>query len=376
MSVSWEHAYGACGPAATEVLRAVATLNLPVVSSPAVGAAAGLHPAETAASLADLARDGWAVPGSALTMVEPARNWLATNSDSLVEPSQAVSIVRRFTEFHLAAVDRERHDAAEVGAWLEQHRAEILAAVQACDRDPLRSVGTRLAYAVWRSAALVRDPRWWQELASAGEALAIADRDPAMLADLLHHSAATFAEHGDRPRAEEQWVRALAIIRRSPSDPSDHRGVAVLTGLSALYKQWGRLSKALDLNLDLVDLRREAGDAVGAAEALDAVAVTMHAAGRLSSAIDYFAQADEAMSANEAADVPAVHARILVRWGRALWEQGHHGAAKRPWSRALAMLVDVDEAAADRVRALLATAPNDQLPSYCDEPGVSNTSSS
>lgn len=118
----------------------------------------------------------------------------------------------------------------------------------------------------------------------------------------------------------------------------------------------------------MVDLQRAAGDAVGAAEALTELAATMRAAGRLSSAIDYFTQADEAMSpiteaAGTSPDVVAVHAQILVSWGQALWDQGHHGAARRRWSRALAMVIDVDDVAADHVRALLATAPEDQLPS-------------
>lgn len=401
VSVSWEHAYGACEPAAAELLRAVSALDLAVVSSPAVGVAAELTPDETATSLTELTRTGWvrAIEGDGHhAVVEQARGWLARNAAGLVEAARGSGIIRRFTDFHAAAVDLDRHDPAEAGAWLAEHRAEVLAAVRACDREGLRRHGTRLASAVWPSAGLVRDPPWWHELAGAGAALAIADRDPEMLADLLHRSAATYAGHGDRLRAEAHWVRALAIIRRdlSGADQSRDRdrGVAVLTGLGALYRGWGRLSKALDADLGIVDLQRAAGDALGTAAALTRVAATMRAAGRLSSATDYLAQADEAMTPiTEAADCApqllTAHARILVWWGRALWEQGHHGAARRPWSRALAMVIDVDDEAADHVRALLATAPEEPLPGgfpnaasddgsalFHDEGGVSNTSSS
>ncbi|MFL6118840.1 hypothetical protein [Actinophytocola sp.] len=233
--------------------------------------------------------------------------------------------------------------------WLVGHHAEVLAAVLSCDRDGSRGNGTRLASAVWPAAGQVRDPRWWQELAEAGEALAIADRDPAALVDLLHGCAMTFAAHGDRLRAEERWVRALAVARR---DGLTDRAQAVLSALGALYRGWGRLSKALDAYLGLVDLRQAAGDPAGTADALVEVGATMHAAGRPRSAEEYFDRADDLLAGG---DAPATHARVLVWCGRTRWEQGQHGAARRRWSRALAMLVDVDEEAANRVRELLAT---------------------
>lgn len=255
----------------------------------------------------------------------------------------------------LELLDAVNLQAAQVGAWLAEHRTEVLAAIRACDRDGSRAAGTQLAAAVWPAAGLVQDPRWWEELAEAGEALAIADRDPKKLVALLHSGATTFAAHGDRLLAEERWVRALAVTRR---DGLGDQGQAVLSALGALYRDWGRLGKALDAYLALVDLRRDAGDTTGTADALAEVGTTMHAAGRLRSAQDYFDRADEELSE----DTSPVHARILEWCGRTRWEQGQHGAARRRWSRALAMLVDVDDAGADRLRALLATEPEDRLP--------------
>jgi tetratricopeptide (TPR) repeat protein len=274
------------------------------------------------------------------------------------------------------AVSLERHGMARVGAWLAEHRAEVLAAVRACDRDGSRESGMRLAAAVWPAAGLVDDPRWWAELAEAGEGLAIEARDPAALVGLLHGGAATFAEHGDRLRAEERWVRALAILRRDGMRDLD-RGDAVLSALGALYRDWGRLSKAMDAYLELVELRRDLGRPAATADALAEVGATMYAAGRLVSAADYFDRADETLTEAEPAGPAAVaaHARILVWCGRTRWERGEHGAARRWWSRALAMLVDVDEAAADRVRALLAAGP-EGCPEFSYWAGRSNTSSS
>jgi tetratricopeptide (TPR) repeat protein len=261
----------------------------------------------------------------------------------------------------------ERYEPARVGVWLAEHRAEVLAAALACDRDGSRGTGTRLVAAVWPVARLVPDPRWWEDLAEAGEALAIADRDPATLVDLLHGGASTFAASGDRLRAEERWVRALAIVRR---DGDQDRGQVVLSALGALYRDWGRLSKALDAYLSLVDLRREAGDPAGTADALAEVGTTMHAAGRLRSAADYFDRADDVLGQVAEPATVTAHAHILVWSGRTRWEQGQHSAARGRWSRALAMLVDVDEDAASRVRALLATEPAAELPYWA------NTSSS
>jgi tetratricopeptide (TPR) repeat protein len=239
-------------------------------------------------------------------------------------------------------------------AWLADHRGEVLAAVLACDRDGERAMGTRLCAVTWPAAGQLDDPRWWSDLAEAGEALAIADRDSATLVDLLDSCAATFAEHGDRLRAEERWVRALAIARR---DGRHDRSRTVLTALASLYRDWGRLSKALDAYLGLVDLHGD--DPAGTADALAEVGLTMHAAGRLAAAMDYFDRADEAMAQVADAD-PSAHARILVWCGRTRWEQSQHGAARRRWSRALAMLVDVDEDAANRVRRLLAADADEQ----------------
>jgi tetratricopeptide (TPR) repeat protein len=348
--VSWEQSYDACGAAAAAVLRALAVLDLATVTSPAVAAAAGLTPAESSAALADLEQDGWLTPGHALNA--RARTWLTRELTARVEPEP---IIRAFAEAHTAS-------AAD--GWVAAHHGEILAALRACDRPGCRRVGVGLALAVWPAA----EPPWWAELAGLGEALAIAERDPQLLADLLHRSATRFAGRGERVRAEEQWVRALAIVRRAAKAD---RAEAILAGMSTLYRDWGRLGKALDADLGLVDLRREAGDPVGIAEALATVADTMRLAGRIRSAADYLAQADAVITG---AGDPLPHARIVAAWGRALWELGEPGPARRQWSRALAMLIDVDDEAADAVRALLATEPEEPLPN--DYPGVPNTSSS
>jgi tetratricopeptide (TPR) repeat protein len=262
------------------------------------------------------------------------------------EPARVADLVRRLSE-------------EPDPAWLAEHHKEVLGLILACDRDGLRELGARLAHVVWPVAGSVADPDWWRELAGAGEALAIAGRDPGMLVDLLDRSARVFAAHGDRVGAEAQWVRALAITRRPPGGELRERGAAILGELGGLYREWGRLGKALDAYLGLVDLRRAAGAARETAEALATVAATMYAAGRPESAAGYFAEATRAMP--EDTEDP-LYARILVWWGRVLWEQGERGPARRRWSQALARVVDVDEDLAEHVRALLATEAGAALP--------------
>ncbi|WP_143219160.1 tetratricopeptide repeat protein [Actinokineospora bangkokensis] len=270
----------------------------------------------------------------------------------------------------LEAVDLDRRGAAAVGAWLAGHRADLVAGVRACDRDGVRRAGLRLAGAAWAAAGLVPEPRWWAELAEAGEALAIAERDPEALVGLLDAAAAVFADHGDRVRAEERWVRALSVARRAGSPGQDR----LLVALAGLYRGWGRLGKALDAQWALVELRAAAGDALGSALARAEVGATMHAAGRTASAVEHLERAQEAAALAGAG--PVEHARLLVWCGWARWAQGGPGAAKRCWSRALALLVDVDEDAAQRVRDLLAHGPGDGATAPYLSTGASSSDSS
>jgi hypothetical protein len=83
--------------------------------------------------------------------------------------------------------------------------------------------------------------------------------------------------------------------------------------------------------------------------------------GRVDSAIDYATRAQDAVEALP--DAPArQRAEVAVLLGRALWASGAESVARRRFSHALALLVDVDDAAADRVRALLGAPTGTRLP--------------
>ncbi len=198
-----------------------------------------------------------------------------------------------------------------------------------------------------------------------------------MLADLLVRSAQVFANSDDRKAAERQWVRALAVAGQMADR---ERYADLLLVLGDFYRDWGRLHKALDVLEELVaECERTACSPTALATALAEVGMTMLDARRPISAAAYLSRADDVLTSATAPavtsavasagehgehdgqkdrgdDVTRLHASILVDLGRAHEEQESFGAASRIYSRALTLLVDVDDDAADRVRTLLASA--------------------
>jgi tetratricopeptide (TPR) repeat protein len=207
-------------------------------------------------------------------------------------------------------------------------------------------------------AALRDDETWTADLARHGEEAAIQGRDPHTLGTVLEHSADWARQHGDHRKAEAQWVRALAIWDRLP----EHEPVArVLGALVDLYRAWGRFHRALDAGFDLVSQTQRVGDERSAALALHEVGVTMLAAHRPDSAVDYLNQADLAMG-RLAEPVTADRAHTLVALGRAYWQLRKWTRARRQFSAALALWVDLDDIESDRVRQLLRQSAGGPLP--------------
>jgi hypothetical protein len=124
------------------------------------------------------------------------------------------------------------------------------------------------------------------------------------------------------------------------------------------------LSQAADRYLELIDEHHRAHDPLAAATAMIELGATMVAGGQPEDAVTYLSRAEDRLTAaSPDAALVTRHARALELWGQALWDTGQSGPARRRWERALAMLVDHPggEAAADRVRALLATAADQRL---------------
>lgn len=98
---------------------------------------------------------------------------------------------------------------------------------------------------------------------------------PDAMIGILDRSAQVYRLASAYPRAEEQWVRALRIsdelVKRASDDATQQsaraRSITILESRDELYHSWGRLSKAMDVELELADEYRAAGDQLGYARA-------------------------------------------------------------------------------------------------------------
>ncbi|AHI01011.1 tetratricopeptide repeat protein [Kutzneria albida] len=255
---------------------------------------------------------------------------------------------------------------ADAITWLVTHRAVLLAALAVAVQDGDGEDAIRLASWLWSlvpvTPALLNDAEWRDRLARAGENAAIHSRNPHALGLLLDLSSACAAQAGDFARAEEQRIRSTAIWRRL----GEHdRLVAAVNALGVVYRDWGRLHRALDVYFELIAECQLRNDLRGHAHALHAVGLTMITAGRSDSAVEYLRRADRAFRAMPE-PAPVEHAHVAVALGRIYWRQNQFSRARRCFSTALALLVDVDDQAADRVRALLSTQDGLPLPSSAD----------
>lgn len=361
MSQSWTGRYDALTPEATRVLHAMALLELPAAVAEEFAAILECEPATVDAAVETLRRTNWvrSETSGAEVLVEDGRRWLIDSVAAAAEPEEVAQLAGRYAAYHAAGLDLSQHAVDRAARWVDEHRESVVGAIRTAVRAGLLSAAVELATVAWQVAGRVPDRSWLRELAECGEEAARQAGDRDVFFSLLDRSAAVFAEAGDRETAARQWVRALKLA----DDHGEHdRSVRILDALGELYRRWGRLSKAIDTYVELVDQHQRGGDRIAAAGALTELGSVMLAARRPADATIYLSRADELLT--QTATEPTLittHARALELWGRALRLTGKPGSARRRLERALAMLVDHDDAAADRVRALLAK-PDEPLP--------------
>jgi hypothetical protein len=182
------------------------------------------------------------------------------------------------------------------------------------------------------------------------EQAAIQARDPMALAAVLELSAALADRDSDRPTAEAQWIRALAVRHRLGERTELMR---LLRELIEFYGTWGRWHLALDAAFELLlTAQRDESDHLGTARALADLGTTMLGANRPHDAARYLGQAAESLSRLDSTET-VEHARVLAALGRAQRGDGHPILATRSFTAALALCDGHDENLADEVRALL-----------------------
>lgn len=358
MSASWMLRYDDLHPNATTVLRAIVLLDPPEIRPEELAATVGRGTAETTAAIESLRKSGWieANLSGADTLVDDARRWLTDSGSATVEAGEAAELAGRFAGYFASGLDMERHGVEQVAGWASEHRAGIVAAVRAAAQAGLHQAAADLAAAAWRMADRVPDPAWWRELARHGEDAAKQARDPGRVFALLNLSATTFAGADDKNEAAKQWIRALRLSDRI----SDYDGtVQVLTALGDLYRRWGRLDKAMDTYLELIEEHQRAEDPIAAAIALTKLGEAMLVAGEPADAATYLSRADDLLTTEPSAEpVSAIHGRAVELLGQAQWLNGQARLARRSMTRAIALLDGLDHEAADRIQAYLTTTPD------------------
>jgi hypothetical protein len=252
-------------------------------------------------------------------------------------------------------------DPPQATAWLRRHLPVSLTTVRAGGKARLRSLAAALTARLWICVPTDVSRQWAVDLAEAGTQAAIDDRQPRHLAGLLRLSAGWFAAAGDFPTAEAHGVREWVLWK----ELDDTTGmIDTLWRRARVYRAAGRGNRELDCYQRLLSLYRRSGDRFGVARTQVARGVALVGVGRARDAAEQLRVAARAVGElDSTAGAPPVElASVLETLGRALWGLGAFGSARRQFSAALRLLVDVDEQAAQRIRILLAHPEGQSLP--------------
>ncbi|CCH27963.1 tetratricopeptide repeat protein [Actinosynnema sp. NPDC047251] len=221
-------------------------------------------------------------------------------------------------------------DADDVRRWFAEHRDEVIAAVRVGDETAL----DLLAHA-WRALPPDADGRWPLELYDRTAPLAAALPASRPLAAALRAGAEVLRARGSLRPAAALGMRELAIWRHL-DDPEPT--VGALDALAATYRAQGRLHRVVGCADEVLELRILHGGPHDVARALAHLGTLMIEAGRLDTAVNYLTRADKAFDDGPAED----RARTQVLLGRALWLSGDEGAGRRRLRRVLPDLAERD----------------------------------
>lgn len=350
MTEPWAQSYETLSSAGREVLFGLATLCAHTFETMDIAALADLDQQDVASTLTELTRGGW------VSKVGPDRWRVSTEAEDLVaslrrdlSPTTETEQVRTFARYLMASLD-DGGDAPP-----DPHRgATIIAAVTAAGRLNLVDEALALTVRTWRATTPTNDRAWWHTLADVSEEIATEARKADRLIELLQESGAAYARAGAGHRADRQWRRAFALTDAT----HDHaRSATLLLLIGERRRAAGLFGQALTIFHELIRLFTDTNDQLGLAEALVEMTVTLLRGGRRDDAEHYLGRAVDTLATEEPSPTEVTrHTQALVRIGQ-LWEElASPGKAVSVYSSALAMLVDVDDEAADDVRDLLAAA--------------------
>jgi tetratricopeptide (TPR) repeat protein len=257
----------------------------------------------------------------------------------------------------LIASDRSPFRSAEdVVRWWDAQHDHILSVIESLIAGGQPETAVSLLSQVWTIVPAQAQPPWCSRLRECGTLLATELPTSRVLAEVLQYSARACIQQGDYRNAEFDGMRELAIWRQLDDYPG---AVGALRRLADTFRLRDRLHLVIDCADQILTWSLRHQDQV--AGALRNLGLVMVEAGRVDSAIDYLSRARVASDALP--DLPvAQRAELIAQLGRALWMSGAESLARRRFSEALALLVDVDDVAAERMRVLLGASAGIALP--------------
>ncbi|ONI91785.1 hypothetical protein ALI144C_00665 [Actinosynnema sp. ALI-1.44] len=255
-------------------------------------------------------------------------------------------------------LDARRADHVDGANWLRRNHKEILATAREAVRgDDPRTAATFLT-AAWELVPADMDTTWCDSLRECGHDLSATGAESPELAAVFRRSAAVYYARGDYRFAEAEGLAELAVWREL-DDPDEH--VAALDSLARTFLARDRLHRAMDCADERLEVHIEHGRQHDIAADLQHLGRLMLLADRPDTAVDYLTRARDAFD-----ELPGVtaqqHARVRMLLGCALWRTGGEAGARREFSNALRVVVDVDDTTADKIRELLSTSSGAALP--------------
>lgn len=250
------------------------------------------------------------------------------------------------------------HTAEDVAGWWEAQHDHVLAVIQSVIAAGDGAAAAALQVQVWPVVPADAAPDWCARLRDCGKQLAAELPTSRVLADAFRHSVEACIRRGDYRAAELDGMRELAIWRKL----DDYAGaVDALTRLADTYRGRDRLHRVIDCGDEVLSWSLRHQEPAGVVAALRNLGLLMVEVGKFDLGLDYLTRARDALDAAPEVPIP-LRAEVIVQLGRAHWIAGAESRAKRRFSDALAMVVDVDDLMADRIRALLATPIGTPLP--------------
>jgi tetratricopeptide (TPR) repeat protein len=246
----------------------------------------------------------------------------------------------------------------DVARWWDAQQDGILAVIESLIAEGHPDTAVSLLSQVWPIVAAQARAPWPGRLRYCGTRLVDELPTSRVLAQVLRYSAQACRRHEYYQEAELDGMRELAIWRAL----NDYAGaVDALRHLAETFRSRNRLHRVMDCADQILQWALRQRDEIAVAGAFRDLGLLTVEAGRPDEAIGYLTRARDII--DTLPGVPVVRqAELIARLGTAMWLSGARSKARRRFSEALALLVDVDDAAADRIRVLVGTSSDTPLP--------------